>query len=61
MCTGKRNMEKWMQKSSKEVLDNVGVELEKGEQWPKNRADAVPQKMSGERHGCGVGRWTRRL
>lgn len=50
-----------MQKSSKEVLDNVGVELEEGEQWPKSRADAVPQKMSGERHGCGVGRWTRRL
>lgn len=51
-----------MQKSSREVLENVGVGLEEGEQWcKKNRADAVPQKMSGERHGCGMGRRTRRL
>lgn len=51
-----------MQKSSREVLENVGVELEEGEQWyKKNRVDAVPQKMSCESHGCGMGRWTRRL
>lgn len=51
-----------MQKSSREVLENVSVELEEGEQvYKKNSADAVPQKTSSERQGCGMGRWTRGL
>jgi len=61
MRAGKRNRKKWMQQSSRKVLENVGVELEEGEQsCKKNRVDAVSQKTR-ERHGCGMGRWTRRL
>lgn len=38
------------------------MEMEEGEQWDRsNGKDAVLQQMSGERHGCGMGRWTRRL
>lgn len=41
------------------MLENTGVELEEWEWWHKNRVDALLQKMSSERHGCGMGRRTR--
>lgn len=42
------------------MLENTGVELQEWDWWhKKDRVDALLQKMSSERCGCGMGRWTR--
>lgn len=42
------------------MLENTGVELQEWDWWhKKDRVDALLRKMSSERRGCGMGRWTR--